>query len=134
MVGETVVPSIGSTIARTSGGSSATLAASASASGTLPSARKKACVSGVRRGGGTKSARCSTRRAARTSALSAIPGIDACPLRPWTRSRKGALIFSAVEQRKTGLPSTSTQSPPPSFTQKSVRTVSGCSWQSHERP
>ena len=37
--------------------------------------------------------------AALTSALSAIEGIDACPLRPCTRSRNGELIFSAVEQR-----------------------------------
>ncbi len=35
-------------------------------------------------------------RAALTSALSAMPGIDACPDRPRTDSRKGALIFSAV--------------------------------------
>ena len=39
------------------------------------------------------------RRAAFTSALSAIPGIDACPERPRTRITNGALIFSAVEQR-----------------------------------
>ena len=38
-------------------------------------------------------------RAAFTSALSAIPGIDACPLRPRTRSTNGELIFSAVEAR-----------------------------------
>jgi len=32
------------------------------------------------------------------SALSAIPGMEACPLRPRTRSKNGALIFSAVAQ------------------------------------
>ena len=36
--------------------------------------------------------------AAFTSALSAIAGRDAWPLRPWTRIRNGELIFSAVEQ------------------------------------
>ena len=40
-----------------------------------------------------------TSGAAFTSALSAIAGIDACPLRPCTRRRNGELIFSAVEQR-----------------------------------
>ncbi len=37
--------------------------------------------------------------AAFTSALSAIPGIDACPLRPCTVIWKGELIFSAAAQR-----------------------------------
>jgi hypothetical protein len=37
--------------------------------------------------------------AALTSALSAIDGIDACPLRPATRSTNGELIFSAVDAR-----------------------------------
>ena len=37
--------------------------------------------------------------AALTSALSAIAGIDACPLRPCTRSRNGDVIFSAVAHR-----------------------------------
>jgi hypothetical protein len=37
--------------------------------------------------------------AALTSALSAIDGIDAWPLRPRTRNTNGELIFSAVEAR-----------------------------------
>jgi hypothetical protein len=37
-------------------------------------------------------------RAALTSALSAIPGIEACPLRPLTRRTNGEDIFSAVAQ------------------------------------
>jgi hypothetical protein len=77
MVGETVVPSIGSTIARTAGESPATLFASASGSGTSPSAAKNASISGVSRGGELKPTTRSTSLAARTSALSAIPGIDA---------------------------------------------------------
>ena len=37
--------------------------------------------------------------AALTSALSAIDGIDAWPLRPRTWTRNGALIFSPTAQR-----------------------------------
>jgi hypothetical protein len=38
----------------------------------------------------------SIRRAPLTSALSAIPGIDACPDRPCTEMVNGAVSFSAV--------------------------------------
>ena len=38
-------------------------------------------------------------RAALTSALSAIDGSDAWPLRPWTRRTNGEVIFSAVAHR-----------------------------------
>ena len=42
-------------------------------------------------------------RAALTSALSAIAGIDPCPLRPWTRRTNGELRFSADASRGTAL-------------------------------
>ena len=56
-------------------------------------------TSGSNRGSGRYSASRSINLDAFTSALSEMPGIEACPLRPWTRSRNGELIFSAAEQR-----------------------------------
>ena len=99
IVGETAAPSIGSTIWRTSGGSSATTRSSSDGSGTSPSSASSASVSGMSRGACRNAAARSMRRAARTSALSAIPGIEPWPLRPCTFSRNGELIFSAVVQR-----------------------------------
>ena len=99
MVGEIAMPRIGSTVARSSGGRLRTVRSSSRGAGTRPRAEKSASVSGIRRGGWRISATRWMSRAARTSALSAIPGMEAWPLRPCTRSLKGALIFSAVEHR-----------------------------------
>ena len=45
-----------------------------------------------------------------------MPGIDAWPLRPCTRTMNGADIFSAVAHRYTGVPPMTRRSPPPSLT------------------
>ena len=69
-----------------------------------PAAPRRARSAGTPRPPAAAPARADTRRAARrgraafTSALSAIPGIDACPERPCTRTLNGAVSFSAVEQ------------------------------------
>ena len=99
-VGETVIPSNGS-ISSPASGETAVAAASASAgAGTEPSAAwKNASTSGTSCGSTVKRPSRSISGAALTSALSAIDGIDACPLRPSTRSRNGEVIFSAVAQR-----------------------------------
>ena len=93
IVGEMAWESIGSTTERRGG---------SSADGS-PVRRhqsfRKASASGRARLFGLYSAIRPIRRAARTSALSAIPGIEACPLRPWTCRTKGELIFSAVAHR-----------------------------------
>ena len=99
-VGATVMPSIGSTSSAASGDNARAAASASPAAGTVPvTASKNPATSGISCG----STRCSpsraTRGAALTSALSAIDGIEACPLRPCTRSTNGELIFSAVEQR-----------------------------------
>ena len=101
IVGETVIPRSGST-SSTAIGSTIRAASStwfASSGGAPTAASKSADTSGSSRGSGLNSPRRSISFAALTSALSAIDGIDACPLRPRTRSMNGELIFSAVEAR-----------------------------------
>ena len=99
IVGESVSESNGSTIsAKNSPIARACSSATRGDAGRSPvTASSSASTSGVRCCSGTYSPRAVINGAAFTSALSAIPGIDACPLRPCTRRRKGALIFSATE-------------------------------------
>ena len=100
IVGANVSESSGSTSVRAIGCTASARAAASSTGGTSPRiASSSASVSGRCRRRGRYTASCSTIRAAFTSALSAIDGIEAWPLRPRTRSRNGALIFSAVAQR-----------------------------------
>jgi hypothetical protein len=91
IVGEIACESIGSTTARSG--------CSSSLGSLVPTSRRKASASGSVRVLGLYSASRWMSLAARTSALSAIPGIDACPLRPCTRRTNGELIFSAVPHR-----------------------------------
>ena len=99
-VGATVIPSSGS-ISSPASGETAVAAASASAGGRHRAERrlKNASTSGISCGSIVNAPSRSMSGAALTSALSAIAGIDACPLRPCTRSRNGDVIFSAVAQR-----------------------------------
>ena len=100
IVGERVSPRSGSTSSPASGWTPrATPSASSAPTSRPTSSRRKAATSGSRRGSGRNSARRRISAAALTSALSAIPGIEACPLRPCTRRWNGELIFSAAEQR-----------------------------------
>ena len=72
-------------------------ATASSAGGTSSSTtERKPSTSGPSCGSGRKAASRSISRAALTSALSAMPGIEAWPERPRTRSRNGAVIFSAT--------------------------------------
>jgi hypothetical protein len=87
IVGENVGPSSGSTISRAVAGSVSSCASSA---------RRNAATSGSTTCGGRYAASRSISGAALTSALSAMPGMDACPDRPRTRMRNGADIFSAT--------------------------------------
>ena len=100
IVGASVNDSSGSTIsAKNSPIPRARSRASSGDAGRSPvTASSSATTSGVRCCSGTYSPSAVMSGAAFTSALSAIPGIDACPLRPRTRRRNGALIFSATEQ------------------------------------
>ena len=100
IVGESVSASSGSTSAPSSGCTSFARAIASSGGGASPrTASRKPRASGISSFGGSNSASAVTYLAAFTSALSAMPGIDACPLRPCTRSRNGADIFSAVAHR-----------------------------------
>ena len=101
IVGETVIPSSGSISSAASGEiERATLERVARRRQLAgDDAARNASVSGPSCGSAWYSPSRSTSGAALTSALSAIAGIDACPLRPCTRNRNGALIFSAVAQR-----------------------------------
>ena len=120
------MPSSGSISSPASGAIARAAVSASGAGGTSPSsARRKPSTSGIRRGSTVNAPSRSTSGAAFASALSAIPGIDACPLRPYTRNMNGELIFSAVEQRYSTLPPSSTRSPAPSLTEKSARTASG---------
>ncbi len=58
-----------------------------------------ALTSGSRLGSSSARPSRSMSGAAFTSALSAMPGIEAWPLRPKTRTTNGAVIFSATPQR-----------------------------------
>ena len=101
IVGASVSESSGSTSAPASGWTSP----GAARPPPPPAAPRRAAARAAPRSRASCRARAGTRRAARsaraafTSALSAIPGIDAWPLRPCTRSLNGALIFSADAQR-----------------------------------
>src|SRR5947199_253331 len=61
--------------------------------------RSSASTSGISCRSGRNAPIFSISGAAFTSALSAMPGMDAWPLRPRTRRRNGALCFSAGEQK-----------------------------------
>ena len=101
IVGATVIPSSGSTISAATG-SIARAAASASLGRRHRVGRRASrnpSVSGISTGSGANAPSRSISRAALTSALSAIPGIEPWPLRPWTRRTNGELRFSADEQR-----------------------------------
>jgi hypothetical protein len=100
IVGENVGARSGSTIAaKKLPISSARPRASCGEVGASPvTASSSAVTSGVSRRAGTKSPSFVISAAALTRALSAMPGMDAWPLRPRTRKRNGALIFSATEQ------------------------------------
>jgi hypothetical protein len=98
-VGARVVPRSGSTMSPASGWTAlATLTASIGRGTSPQTACRKAATSGPTSGSSRNTPSRSTIGAAFTSALSAIPGRDAWPLRPWMVIRNGALIFSAVEQ------------------------------------
>ena len=101
IVGETVIPTSGSTSSAASGSTARATSSTCSASsgGAPVTASNSAATSGSSRGSGENSPNRSIRAAALTSALSAIPGIDAWPLRPRTRRWNGELIFSATESR-----------------------------------
>ena len=101
IVGESVSESSGSTSSdRERVDRAAAGRAPRPAGGRSPStASRKPPTSGPIAGSGRYAASASISGAALTSALSAIPGIDAWPLRPCTRSRNGAVIFSALAQR-----------------------------------
>ena len=100
IVGAHVIPSSGSISSPASGAIARAAVSASGAGGTSPSsACRKPSTSGISRGSTENDPSRSTSGAAFASALSAIPGIDAWPLRPCTRSMNGELIFSAVEQR-----------------------------------
>ena len=100
IVGETVSASSGSISSAASGWTRRATSSASSAPTSRPtSSCMKASTSGSIRGCGRNAAARSTSGTILTSALSAMLGIDACPLRPRTRSRNGELIFSATEQR-----------------------------------
>jgi hypothetical protein len=97
MVGENVADRSASTTAAPAVVTSRVRSTASCGGGTDPTtAERKASTSGPSCGSGRKAAIRSIRRAALTSALSAMPGIEACPDRPRTRSRNGAVIFSAT--------------------------------------
>ena len=97
IVGENVGVSSGSISSAAVRCSAAALATTSPAEGTSPSTvRRNASTSGWICGSGSYAAIRSIRRAALTSALSAIPGIEAWPERPWTWISNGAVSFSAV--------------------------------------
>ena len=100
IVGETVGESSASIIPAAAGSTFRAAASASSAGGVDPhTAARNASTSGMSCGSGANSASRSISAAALTSALSAIDGSDACPLRPCTRRTKGELIFSAAAQR-----------------------------------
>ena len=100
IVGETVGESSGSIIAAAAGSTPAQPRAPGRVGGTEPqTASRNAATSGISCRLGLERRMRSISPAALTSALSAIEGSDAWPLRPWTRRTKGELIFSAVAQR-----------------------------------
>ena len=100
IVGASVKESSGSIVSTASRSTSASLTSTSSGRGCSPStASRKPATSGPIEGSGRYAASLSISGAALTSALSAIPGSDAWPLRPCTVIRIGALIFSAVAQR-----------------------------------
>ena len=92
IVGDSVSESNGSTTsAKNSPIPRACSSAACGVAGRTPvTVSSSASTSGVSRCSGTYSPSAVINGAAFTSALSAIPGIDAWPLRPWTRSRNGA--------------------------------------------
>ena len=97
IVGANVGASSGSINSATVASRSRARATTSPGLGTSPSsARRKTSTSSWICGSGRYAAIRSTRRAALTSALSAMPGIDAWPERPCTRTLKGAVSFSAV--------------------------------------
>ena len=99
MVGETVNESSGSTISAAIGSTAAARESASPAPGTSPvTASRNAATSGSSRGATCSSPSRWMSTAALTSALSAMRGIDACPLRPWTRRVNGDVIFSATPQ------------------------------------
>ena len=97
IVGEKVGASSASRTAATTGDIGATRSTTSAAGGTSPNtACMKPSTSGPSCGSGRYSAIRSISRVALTRALSAMRGIDACPERPLTRIRNGAVIFSAT--------------------------------------
>ena len=100
IVGVKVGETSGSTSSPSSGPAArASSSASPAEAGVRPvTVRIIASTSGISRRSGSYAPSFSIKGAAFTSALSAMPGIEACPLRPRTRSRNGALIFSDTEQ------------------------------------
>ena len=92
--------SSGSIVSTASWSTAASRSSTSSGAGCSPStASRKPATSGPIDGSGRYAASFSISGAALTSALSAIPGIEAWPLRPCTVTRNGELIFSAAAQR-----------------------------------
>ena len=95
MVGENVAARRGSTTSAAAGATLRVRSTASVAGGTSPSTTpRNSSSSGPSCGSGRNAASRSISRAALTSALSAMPGIEACPERPRTSNRKGAVIFS----------------------------------------
>ena len=96
-VGESVVVSSGSRISAAAGSTARAASSASAAGGTEPTtAARKPSVSGPSCGSSRYAAARSMSAAALTSALSAMPGSAAWPLRPCTSRRNGDDAFSAA--------------------------------------
>ena len=101
IVGDSVIDSSGSTISASNGATPRACSSTPAGDvGRTPiTVSSSASTSGMSCCSGSYAPSASISGAAFTRALSAMPGIDAWPLRPCTRNLKGALIFSDTEHR-----------------------------------